>query len=139
MAHPLENIMETAVAKLRELVDADTVVGKPVQISEGTLVIPVSRVSLGFLSGGGEYGTKNPVLKSGFSLDGSNRAYPFAGTTAAGVGIKPVAFLCVQGERVSVLPAETEEPLDRLIASAPSLMNEMRQMVLQLMKERRGE
>lgn len=138
MAHPLETIMESTIGRLRELVDTNTVIGKPVSVGDGTLVIPVSRITLGFVSGGGEYGTKNPVNKTSFSIDNSNRAYPFAGTLTAGVGVRPVAFLCVQGERISVLPADTDEPLDRLIASVPTLFGEIREFIDQLAKERRN-
>ena len=132
MAHPLETIMETTIGRLRELVDANTVIGAPVKLGEETLVVPVSRISLGFVSGGGEYGTKNPVPRTGFALEAGSRAYPFAGTLAAGVGVRPIAFLCVQGERISVLPADTDEPLDRLVASVPSLCGEIRQFIDQI-------
>ena len=53
MAHPIENIMETTMAKLREMVNVNTIVGDPVMITGETMVLPVSKVSLGFVSGGG--------------------------------------------------------------------------------------
>lgn len=135
MAHPLEQMMETSIAKLRELVDVDTVVGKPVHVNENTMVIPVSKVSFGFVSGGGEYDTKNPILKSGVSLDNSNRAFPFAGTMTAGVCLRPTAFLYVCGERVSVLPAESDDALERLVSSLPTLADEAGRLIKQLAKK----
>ncbi len=136
MAHPLEGMMDNAMAKLKELVDVDTVVGRAIEVAKDTLVIPVSRVTMGFVTGGGEYGTKNPVLNSGVALDNSNRAFPFAGTMTAGISLKPVAFLCVQNDRVSVLPAESDEPLDRLVASIPTLAGEARSILSALQRGR---
>ena len=55
MAHPIENIMGTTMENLKEMIDVSTVVGAPVSAGEGVTVIPVSRVSVGFVAGGGEY------------------------------------------------------------------------------------
>ena len=55
MAHPIENIMGTTMENLKEMIDVSTVVGAPVSAGEGVTVIPVSRVSFGFVAGGGVY------------------------------------------------------------------------------------
>ena len=55
MAHPIENILSTAMENLKAMIDVDTVVGKPVVTADGVTVIPISKVSFGFASGGGEY------------------------------------------------------------------------------------
>lgn len=139
MAHPLENILQPAVAELKNLVDVNTVVGTPVQVGENTLIIPVSRVTLGFLSGGGEYGTKNPVMRCGAALDKDDRAYPFAGTLAAGMGIVPVSFLAVTGERVCVLPAQETEPYARIAALLPEVLSEACQLMKSLKPDKRAQ
>ncbi len=131
--------MQSTVSELKNLVDVNTIVGSPVQVGENTLIIPVSRVTLGFVSGGGEYGTKNPVLKSGASLDGENRAYPFAGTLAAGMGVVPVSFLAVTGDRVSVLPAQEDEPYARITALLPGILTEVRQMLAAMKRDSRTQ
>lgn len=138
MAHPLETILQSTVSELNNLVDVNTIVGAPVQLGDGTMIIPVSRVTLGFVSGGGEYGTKNPVLQSGAALD-SGTAYPFAGTLAAGMGVTPVSFLTVAGGRVSVLPAQENEPLARIVSMLPELMSEARQMIASLQRDKRAQ
>ena len=56
--HPIERIMDNAFIKLKGLVSADTVVGNPVTTSDGVSIIPISRVTMGFLTGGGEYSDK---------------------------------------------------------------------------------
>lgn len=58
--HPIENIMQTSMTQIKNMVDVNTIVGSPIMTEGETMVLPVSKVSLGFLSGGGEYGA-NPL------------------------------------------------------------------------------
>ena len=65
MMHPIENIMKSAMEEIKEMVDVNTIIGDPILTGNETMILPVSKVSLGFLSGGGEYGMGNkPVRKS---------------------------------------------------------------------------
>ena len=139
MPHPLENIMQPTVSELKNLVDVNTIVGNPVQVGANTLIIPVSRITLGFVTGGGEYGVKNPILKSGASLDGDKNAYPFAGTMAAGLGVAPVSFLAVTDDKVCVLPAQENEPYARITALLPEILTEVREMLASCKKEGRTQ
>ena len=93
MAHPIETIMRTTMENLKDMIDVDTVVGSPVSTGDGLTIVPVSRVSFGFVAGGGEYtvgGTPVP-------LEVTDDPLPFAGGTGAGVSVNPVAFLIVGG------------------------------------------
>ena len=56
MAHPIENIMKTTMEEIKQMVDVNTVVGTPILTGTETMILPVSKVSVGFFSGGGEYG-----------------------------------------------------------------------------------
>ena len=118
MAHPIENIMGTTMENLKEMIDVSTVVGAPVSAGEGVTVIPVSRVSFGFVAGGGEYDCKSVPLP----LDENGQPLPFAGGTGAGVTVSPVAFLMVSGEQVRLLPAANATPIDRLVATIPQIV-----------------
>lgn len=129
MPHPIENIVQTTMENLQNLADVNTIVGSPIQLGDDTLILPVSRVSLGFLSGGGEYETKQPVLRSGRVLDDGREALPFAGSSAAGIGVNPVAFLSVKNGTVAVLPAQHEGVLDRLVSMLPQLLCTVEQMI----------
>lgn len=73
--HPIESLMGTSMESIREMVDVNTVVGDPVQTQDGSTIIPISKVSFGFVSGGGEYG----VARS--------EDLPFAGGAGAGVSV----------------------------------------------------
>ena len=59
---PIENLMSTTMENIRDMVDVNTVIGDPVQTPDGSTVIPVSRVSFGFVSGGAEYGAGSKTL-----------------------------------------------------------------------------
>ena len=125
MAHPIENIMGTTMENLKEMIDVSTVVGAPVSAGEGVTVIPVSRVSFGFVAGGGEYDCKPAPLP----LDESTQPLPFAGGTGAGVTVSPVAFLMVSGEQVRLLPAVNSTPIDRLVEMIPQIVKDVKDLL----------
>ena len=87
MAHPIGGLMQTTLENMKEMVDVNTVIGEPIETSGGATVIPVSKVSFGFVAGGGEYDLK--------TLPGTEDM-PFAGGSGAGVSVQPVGFLVVQ-------------------------------------------
>ena len=63
--HPIENIMQTAMSEIKEMVDVNTIVGDPVISTDGATIIPITRVSFGFVAGGGEYGEAVKARGSG--------------------------------------------------------------------------
>ena len=115
--HPIEHIMSTTMENIRDMVDVNTVIGEPITTQDGSTGIPVSRVSFGFVSGGGEYQFK--------TTDPAQRM-PFAGGTGAGVTIQPMGFLVANQNSVRLLPAQPYAPADRIIELAPQLMCELR-------------
>lgn len=120
---------------LKNLIHVGTVVGDPVHLENDTLVLPVSRVSLGFVTGGGEYVTKkaSALERCGRALDGDEARLPFAGTSAAGVSVVPVSFLTVRGSEVSVLPAQyTGGALERIIDAIPQMLSACRDITREL-------
>ncbi len=86
--NPIENIMSGTLNNLRQFMEVDTVIGKPIPM-EGRIIIPVSKVNLGFLVGGGEYNE---------SLPKKSEQHPYATGSGAGVSVTPVGFLVVQGD-----------------------------------------
>ena len=85
--HPIENIMAATLENIRDMVDVNTVIGEPIPTSEGSTIIPLSRVSFGFVAGGGEYAQK---------AQPSAPTLPFAGGTGAGVTVQDVNQLVRQ-------------------------------------------
>lgn len=137
MMHPIENIMKSAMEEIKAMVDVNTIVGAPILTGDETMILPVSKVSLGFLSGGGEYGADSdkPVRKSGAALDNeangdeAGQRYPFAGTAVAGMSLTPMAFLSVNAGCVKVLPAQYKNSWDRVIDLLPEAVCAVERMV----------
>ncbi len=107
--HPIEALMKTAMESIKEMVDVNTVVGDPVETPDGTVIIPVSKVSCGFAAGGGEYDAHAPEEKS------SSPNLPFGGGSGAGVSVQPMGFLVVGQNQVRLIPVEGNMVVDRLI------------------------
>lgn len=134
MAHPIENIMKTTMEQLKEMVDVNTIVGTPILTTGETMILPVSKVSMGFFSGGGEYGQqekqsgKSPIARSGEELGGEG-SYPFAGASVAGMTLTPLAFLSVTGCNVKVLPASSHCTLDRALELLPESITTLEQAI----------
>lgn len=116
--HPINELMATTIQKIRELVDANTIVGEPITANESVTLIPVSKISFGFGTGGGDYSGK--IQKQ----DGSNS---FGGGGGAGVKITPVAFLVISGESVRVLPMNppADNTVDRIVEMVPDIVDKV--------------
>ena len=103
MGHPIENLMKTTMESLKAMVDVNTVVGEAVETKDGTVIVPVSRVTFGFVAGGGDEASMDQgeayqtsqTLKGQDSGMGNEGNLPFTGGSGAGVSVKPVGFLVV--------------------------------------------
>ena len=91
---PLKQIIETALSKIGEVVDVNTVIGDPITIQGDVTIIPFSKVSVGFASGGTEFGGKHPSP--------NGKAY-FAGGNGAGVTMAPLGFIVVEQGKARVV------------------------------------
>lgn len=110
--------METAMESIKSMVDVNTILGDPVETPDGSVIVPVSRVSLGFAAGGTEY---EPQGK-----ESSGGEYPFGGGSGAGISVNPVGFLVVGQGQIRMLPVDSNVLLDRLIEMAPRLIEQMK-------------
>ncbi|MBQ4088818.1 MAG: GerW family sporulation protein, partial [Clostridia bacterium] len=113
--HPIQGLMETSMQSIREMVDVNTVLGDAIVVKDGSTVVPVSKVSFGFVAGGGEYGGKAP-----------QEGYPFAGGAGAGVSLQPVGFLVCCEDHVRMLPAQSHTSLDRVIDMLPGVIEDIK-------------
>lgn len=101
--HPIEALMKTTMESLKQMIDVNTIVGDAVETPDGTTLIPISRVSFGFASGGGEYKNSNNDEDEN---NQDNQKLPFAGGTGAGVSVQPVAFMIVGKESTKLLSVD---------------------------------
>ena len=121
--HPIENLMTTTMESIRDMVDVNTVIGEAITTPDGATLIPISRVSFGFVAGGGEYGESQLRQKHADTADAD---IPFAGGAGAGVTVQPMGFLVSSGEQVRLVPAQYCQSVDRLIELIPQAMAELR-------------
>ena len=124
--HPIENLMITAMNSIKDMVDADTIIGKPIQGISGTVIIPISKVGFGFASGGSEF--KDEVVDT-YEKEERNEKIkyknPFGGGAGAGVNIVPIGFLVVSAadETPRFIPVEHTCSIDKIIDYIPDLFD----------------
>ena len=111
--HPISDFTASALSSLRSLVDVNTIVGEPIATAEGVVIIPISKVSFGYASGGSDLPTEKPKEL-------------FGGGTGGGVTIQPLAFLVISGKDVSLLQMQTaDSTADRIVNAVPGLIDKL--------------
>ena len=139
MSHPIENIMKTTMDEIKRMVDVNTIIGDPLVSGDGTMIMPVSRVSLGFVSGGGEYGEGASILKKNDNVEVVDDVkHPFAGVSTAGMSLTPIAFLVVNNSSVRVLPARSECTMDRVFELVPNVLSQINDLYHEKKEEKDG-
>ncbi len=101
---PIENVLKETLENLRGIVDANSIIGSPIEKGE-CLILPISRVSFGFVSGGGEYNKKRR----------RDTSFPFAGGSGGGCNISPIGFLVVKEKCVQFIKIATENNFEKVI------------------------
>lgn len=117
-------MMKTVMENLVEMVDVAKIVGEAVETPDGQVIIPVSRVSFGFVTGGSEFSDDN------ISENKSEGNLPFGGGAGAGVSLHPIAFLVVGGKEVRLLPVDQNAPWDRLLDLAPQIVSQLQGLMV---------
>ena len=115
MSEKLPNMLETTIQKIRDMVDANTVVGQAITTSDGTTILPVSKISIGLGGGGSDFASSKV----------QNGQMPFGGGVGAGVKVTPVCFLVVKEGNVRILtiaePANSTA--DRIVEMVPETLD----------------
>lgn len=115
---PLGNMMEKTMSQIKEMVDANTVVGEPITTLDGVTLVPITKVSFGFGTGGAEFPT-----------EGKGDGY--GGGNGAGVSISPVGFIVIKDGNVRMLnvapPANTA--VDRIVELVPDIMDRAQEFI----------
>lgn len=134
--HPIEGLMLTAMDSIRDMIDVNTIIGEPMQIMEKVSIIPISKVCFGFAAGGSEFkGESIEDYKRKENEENISYKNPFGGGSGAGVSIKPVAFLVIQGENVKLLPVEHNCTIDRILDYMPELCDKAEKMIDKMMNK----
>ena len=115
MEPPIGSLMDTTMEKIKEMIDVNTIIGEPITSPDGTLIIPVSKVSYGFAAGGSDLPTKKENKDC------------FGGGSGAGVTIQPVAFLTVYQGDVRLVSVDREEgTADKLVNMIPDVLKKVK-------------
>ena len=123
MEKSANGILRTTIEKVRDLVDVSTIIGEPINLPDGLTIIPVSKVTYGFASGGSDFPSKNNVEL-------------FGGAGGAGITINPVAFLVVKDGDVTIKHIVSN---DNAVERAVSLVPEMFDKVTNLAKKKKAD
>lgn len=119
MTHPINELMTNVMSNLKQMVDVNTVVGDPVETSDGTMIIPVSKVGFGFGTGGSDFSAANPQADS-----------HFGGGAGAGVSIAPVGFMVVTKDQIRMIPVNTSNSaVDKLVDYIPTAINKVNDII----------
>ena len=118
--HPIGELMEITMGKLRSMVDVNTIVGQPITTADGITLIPISKVSFGFAAGGSDFQTKNAK---------ETQTTPFGGGSGAGVKIDPVSFVVIRNGDVKILNANSGEAssLEKVADMLPGLIDKIKE------------
>ena len=115
----LSEMMETSMDKIRQMVDSNTIVGKPITTEDGITILPVSKVSFGFASGGTDFNGKNAANKD-----------LFGGGSGAGVNIQPVAFLVIKDGCVRTIQlSDNADTINRALTMLPELVDKVAALI----------
>ena len=114
MSQTLPNMLENTIAKIREMVDVNSVIGNPITTPDGITIIPVSKVSVGFGGGGSDFAAKTAEN-------------PFGGGVGGGVKVSPVCFLVVKDGNVRMLsvPAPANSTTERIVEMLPDTLDKI--------------
>ena len=121
--HPIEKILNMSMNSIKDMVDVNTIVGDAIQASNNTVIIPISKVSFGFASGGSEF--KGETIDEYNKKDKDEQIQyrlPVGGGSGAGISINPIAFLVVQPDVVKLLPVDHSNPIDKILDYMPDLI-----------------
>ena len=116
MSKNLPNMLENTIAKIREMVDVNNVIGEPITVGDVS-IIPVSKVSVGFGGGGSDFVSKNPAKQD----------TPFGGGVGGGVKVTPICFLIVKDGAVRMMPvaAPANTTADRIVEMVPDTLDKI--------------
>ena len=115
MSNPVKEMIEGAIQNIETLVDSKKIIGEPIQAADGTIIIPVSQVSVGFGVGGSEFFKKDSAADKSFG-----------GGIGGGVKLNPEAFLVINNGNVRLIPVESgSSPLDKVIDLVPDMVDKV--------------
>lgn len=115
MEENVNNIIDTAMNRLKQILDGNTIVGELIRVDETTSVLPVSKISVGFVAGGGEINTK----------DKKSQKLPFAGGSGSGFSVEPMGFLVFNSGECKYLTTQEFSPVSEVLKVSNNIVNKL--------------
>ncbi len=117
MNHKLPGMLEGTVAKMKELVDVNSVIGEPITTVDGVTIIPISRITVGFAGGGSDYVSKNL----------NKQDNPFGGGVGGGMTVTPIAFMVIKEGNIRMLPVAlpANTTAERVVELVPDMLDKL--------------
>ena len=138
--HPIEGLMTTAMNSIKDMIDVNTIIGEPIETSNNIVIIPISKVSFGFASGGSEFkGETIDEYKKVEKEEQIQYRLPFGGGAGAGVTINPIAFLVIQSNNVKLMPVNHSSSIDKLLDYMPDLLEKTNNMMNRIVNNKKEE
>lgn len=109
----IKDVMDTAMDNLKPLIDSNIIIGKTIK-SESMEIIPITKVTLGFVSGGGEYYSELKEIRK-------ETEYPFSGGCGGGVSVQPIGFLVIKTMSVELIKIDQKGAIEKLIEAIPEV------------------
>ena len=113
---PVKDLISQAIKEIKGMIDSDVVVGKEIRTADDRVIVPISRVSVGFVAGGGEYKATTIEDKS-----------PYAGGSGAGFSIVPMGLVVINKDDVKMIKVTQAEPLMKLIDVLPDVVKNIKE------------
>ena len=114
--HPIQGMLGTSMEKLRDMIDVNTIIGDAIKMDNGVSIIPISKVTYGFASGGSNFPTASPKDM-------------FGGGVGAGATVQPLAFLVITGDDVKLLQVDgksgNESAAVKAVDAIPGLIDKI--------------
>lgn len=114
----IESLMQQAMERIKNIIDVNTVVGNPIVCGELT-IIPITKVIVGFVAGGGEYAQVEKPKKQ-------KEEYPFAGGSSAGVSILPIGFVMIDKNGYHFITADNKSTFEELLKIVAKITENMK-------------
>lgn len=121
MNQNIPNMVEGTIAKMREILDTNSVIGEPFTTDDGVTIIPISKISVGFTGGGSDFVSKNE----------NKYENPFGGGVGGGMRITPIAFIVIKDGSVRMLPIATpaNTTAERIVEMVPIVIDKVTDFV----------
>lgn len=132
LEHPIQGLMKTAMENIKGMVDVNAIVGDPVETPDGSVIMPISKVGIGFAAGGSDFSVQNGHEEAKTPQQGQSSAdsLPFGGGSGGGLSITPVAFLVVGQHGVNLLSMDrSSHMVERIIDAAPMVIDKLQSLM----------